>query len=50
MEPCVLGLVDYTHPSASQLLKDAVVRNRKPEERIGFCHGLVTEADTLTGQ
>ena len=33
-EPCVLGLVDDTHPAAAELLDDAVVRDGLADHRI----------------
>ncbi len=27
MQPCVLGLVNHTHPAAAQLFDDAVMRD-----------------------
>ena len=38
MELGVFGLVHHAHPAPAQLLDDAVVRDRLPDERIGFRH------------
>ncbi len=40
-EFCVLGLVNYAHPAATQLLHDAVVREDPSDKRVGARHGPV---------
>jgi hypothetical protein len=32
----ILPPVDFSHPSATELFEDAVVRNRLPNERVGI--------------
>jgi hypothetical protein len=34
-----LRLVHHAHATPAQFLKDVVVRNRNPEERVRSCHG-----------
>lgn len=38
----VLRLVHHAHATPAQFLKDAVVRNRNPEECVGSCHSSVS--------
>jgi hypothetical protein len=36
--PCVLSLIDHTHPTTAKLLNDSVVRDRLTYERVGTRH------------
>src|SRR5215471_2764494 len=38
VEPCVLGLVDHTHPAAAEFFEDAVMRDGLADERLGLWH------------
>src|SRR5215469_17383118 len=39
MQPCVLGLVNHTHPAPAQLLDNAVVGDGLADEGVGVRHG-----------
>jgi hypothetical protein len=38
MDSGVLGFEHHTHTTSAEFLKDAVVRNGLPDERVGACH------------
>ncbi len=46
----ILGLVDHTHPAATELLDDAVVRDRLPHKLGGRNHWRDVRSDRREGQ